>query len=73
MRRGGHEGDIFANVFVVVEERTVKTLLLQGYNGFVETVLKLGLDGFLLFVQRIPKAIIGDRFPVVKTVNLAGD
>lgn len=73
MRRGGHERDIFANVFVVVEERTVKTLLLQGYNGLVETVLKLGLDGFLLFVQRIPKAIIGDRFPVVKTVNLAGD
>lgn len=73
MRRGGHERDIFANVFVVVEERTVKTLLLQGYNGLVETVLKLGLDGFLLFVQGIPKAIIGDRFPVVKTVNLAGD
>lgn len=68
--RGGNERDDAAEVFVLVVGERVKSLLGEGDDGVLQTLLELALDGRVLGGKRVLETSVGNGLPAVETIDL---
>lgn len=66
-----YEGNVLAEVLVLIEESGVEALLGKCNDCLFETVPEFCLNRFLLAKERVFEAVVGDGFPVVETIDLA--
>lgn len=64
------ERDVATEVFVVVVEARVHTLLGEGEDSLLEAISKLALDLVRLLRERILEGAVRGRFPAVDAIDL---
>jgi hypothetical protein len=68
--RGGNERDDATEVLVLVVGERIESLLGEGDDGVLQTLLILALNGGVLGGERVLETAVGDGLPAVETIDL---